>query len=169
MLTEGQYNSQLPILYNRLSHCYFIKSITQSITKSSQHIITGTSSITKDETHVQLHFLIRYNANYSSPTLLFQVYKPTESIESGILVELSKITYQHSDIERLIRDKRFKYTLTQIDHEEGGGNWWFIHPCNIKELVQEIEENNEASWLINWFSVYGGVLFDIRVDELLGC
>lgn len=166
MITESQYNAQLSNLTDRLSRCSFVKSISQKISKSSQHIVTGITSLCPHGCQYQVHFLIRYNANYASPTLLFQVYRPILTIESDLLIESYEITYESSIIERLIRDKSFKYSLTQINSQEGGENWWFIHPCDVNELIPN-EEHDENS-LVSWFSIYGGALFDIRVDEFFG-
>lgn len=158
MLTEDQYNNQLSTLLKFLTNTHSIQSIQQStLLTSLKQIIKGTSKLRSPTTNSHItHFMIRYSESYSSPVLYFQLYEPYTKYENDIEIESTRPCYRIDQVIELTQIKNFSISMIQCE----GQNWWFLHPCNTDEVLQNTDRSH---YLINWFSVYGGALFDIRV------
>lgn len=160
MISEAQYNEQLPGLLSRMAKLSAIKSIQQSTTSfSSKDLIKGTSSPSHVNTPGHIQFMIRYNNNYTSPILYFKYFKPQYIIQDDMEIETSTSINKLEEIQSFLQiPSEFPISLGQCEDE----TWWFIHPCNTSDFLQNSEEQD---YLNNWFSVYGGILFNVRVDE----
>lgn len=169
MITEFQYNLQLPHLLNHLTRLPSIKSVQQEIihetSSHEKHIIKGTINPTQSTSSSPsspslINFMIRYNDNYNQPILYFQLLIPHFSKDHDFEFESLKLTYSSNDIEQLFLKSKYNlhFSLVQINEQ----NWWFLHPCNTNDFLQNSSKEN---FLIDWFVIYGGCLIEIRVDD----
>lgn len=160
MINEEQYNKQLITLETKLSNLPHLKNL-QLITLP----ITSKSIITFQTTpndSITQSFMIRYNDNYQSPILYFKIMKLELVSQDFLEFESWKPIINPDQIKELTNQDQYQFGMTQV--EDTRGTWWFIHPCDTTEILQN---STNEEFLINWFSVFGGLFINFKIDDLL--
>lgn len=136
-ITSDEFDNQL----DRLISSITVKRI-KSISKESNYLKL-IYNVTKD-TIYEISILIKYKINYQSPVLYFRVSKLIDNdIETWINLS------NESEIINLIHLRpEFQISIKDLNEL---GIWWFIHPCDTSELLQNTSNDQ---YLINWFSIY---------------
>lgn len=154
MLSQASFETQIEVVSTRLACVSGIKNVRFRQSNETKHESSEITFIIETTPEIQRETLITWSPNYQEPLLYFRTLIVEHDQEGQ--VEIWRRSYDTRYVP--MTHPEYSITLTQLS----SGNWWFVHPCDTSEILQN---SSEGEYLANWCSIFLSLLVPLSVNE----